>query len=300
VKFAAAERALWDAFGVAPSEQWLDLPTTRVRALVLGDGPTIVFIHGASNSASSWVNLAAKLPDFRCVMLDRPGCGLSPKLAAPLTAKADLERFADTLVGDVVDALGGAPAHVVATSFGGYFALRSAAAAPERFDKLATLSWSVGAPIAYTPFIMRVGASPRLSRLTTRMPAPKVMVKPMLRQIGLADALTSGAFSPVMIDWFHALLRDTHTMRNEVSQLPPLMTMRGMNEDLLLGDDVLGRITTPTLMLWGKADPMGGEETAAAFSASVPSATLEMVRGGHAPWIDDADGIATRLRSFFA
>jgi pimeloyl-ACP methyl ester carboxylesterase len=295
VTFAGAEAALWDAFGVAPTEQWLDLAVmgARVRALVLGEGPTIVFVHGASNAASSWVNLAALLPDYRCVLIDRPGCGLSPPLPAPLTAPRDLERFADAFLGDVIDALGESAVFVVGTSFGGYFALRGTAAAPSRVRKLVTLGWSVGAPIARIPLVMRIGASPRVAKLTARLPAPRAMVKPMLRQIGLRGAVASGAFSPVMIDWFHALLKDTNTMVNEVTSLPPITAM-------LLGDEVLERIAVPTSLVWGRDDPFGGEATARAFAARIPSANLEMVSGGHAPWIDDGSGIAERVRAAFA
>ena len=299
MRFATAEAALWDAYGVAPREEWLELPHGRVRALVTGDGPTIVFVHGASNSASSWIGLAAQLPAYRCVMVDRPGCGLSPVLRAPLTAIADLEQFADTFVFSVIDALGESSAFVVGTSFGGYFALRGTAAAPACVRRLATLGWSVGAPIKHTPLVMRVGGSPRVAKLTARMPMPKAMLRPMLKQIGLRAAVDSGAFTPAMVDWFHALLRETRTMANEVAQLPPVMTLRGMNSELLLGDDVLHRVTAPTLLLWGRDDPFGDAVIATEFAARVPGAELELVDAGHAPWIDDAEAVAARLDAFF-
>jgi pimeloyl-ACP methyl ester carboxylesterase len=302
VKFAAAERALWDSFGVAPKEEWLDLSVTgtTVRALVAGEGPTLLFVHGASNAASSWVSLAAQLPDFRCVFLDRPGCGMSPKLAEPLTAVADLENFADVFLGEVVDLLGEKSVYLAATSFGGYFALRAAAATPSRFDKLVLLGWSVGAPAGRVPRMMLLGGDPRLGRMTSALKTPRSMVRPMLRQIGLRDAVDSGVFNDVMVDWFHALLSDTATMQSEVTRMPPIMTRRGMNAEVLLGDDVLGAVASPTLMLWGRDDPFGDEAIARAFAARVPSATLEMVRGGHAPWIDDAAGIAARVRVFLS
>lgn len=300
MNFATAEQALWDEFGVAPTQEWLDLPTGRVRALVTGDGPTVVFVHGASNAASSWISLAAQLRDHRCVLLDRPGCGLSPALPARLASASDLAAFGDAFVAAVADALGEPSLDVVGTSFGGYFALRGTAAAPSRVGKLVTLGWSVGAPIGRAPLLMRIGASPRVSRVTNALPAPKAMVRPMLKQIGLRAAVTSGAFTPVMVNWFHALLRDTNTMRNEVASLPPLLTMRGMNPDVLLGDDVLARVTVPTLLLWGRDDPFGGEAIARRFAARLPAATLEMVDAGHAPWIDDAAGVADRLRTFLA
>ena len=53
-----------------------------LRVQELGDGPPILFIHGANTSGTSWATLAAKLPSFRCLLLDRPGTGLSPALPA--------------------------------------------------------------------------------------------------------------------------------------------------------------------------------------------------------------------------
>jgi pimeloyl-ACP methyl ester carboxylesterase len=302
MRFVDAEWALWDAFGVVPEETWLELAVTgvRVRALALGAGPTIVFVHGASNAASSWISLAALLPDYRCVLVDRPGCGLSPPLPSPLLAVDNLERFADAFLSDIVDALGETSVFVVGTSFGGYFALRGTAASAERVRGLLTLGWSVGAPIARVPLVMRLGASPRLSKATTRLPAPRAMVKPMLRQIGLRAAVASGAFRPVMIDWFHALLRNTDTLFNEVTSLPPMVTTRGMNDAVLIADEVLLRIPRPVWLVWGSDDPFGGEDIARAFAARIPGASLEMVEAGHAPWIDDAPGIAQRVRAYFA
>ena len=81
-RYREAERALWDSLGVEPKEGWLRLPSldTDVRVLELGVGPPVLFIHGGSTSGTSWADLAAALPEFRCILLDRPGAALSPPL----------------------------------------------------------------------------------------------------------------------------------------------------------------------------------------------------------------------------
>jgi pimeloyl-ACP methyl ester carboxylesterase len=134
VRYRQAERRLWESLGVTPTEQRVRLTRTNimVRVQELGHGPAVVLLHGTSNSGASWAPLVARLDGFHCVVLDRPGCGLSDPLA---TRFADLERlssFADTLVVDLLDAMGLDRAHLVATSFGGYLALRAAAAHPDR------------------------------------------------------------------------------------------------------------------------------------------------------------------------
>ena len=69
----------------------LDRTGLTVRIQKVGQGPAVVLVHGASNSGTSWAGLVARLGGFRCLLLDRPGCGLSDPLAAPFDG---LERLA--------------------------------------------------------------------------------------------------------------------------------------------------------------------------------------------------------------
>jgi pimeloyl-ACP methyl ester carboxylesterase len=272
-----------------------------VRVLETGDGSPVLFVHGASNAGSSWASLAARMPGHRCLLLDRPGCGLSPRLATSITDVDQLVAFGQTLVPDVLDGLGLDRAHVVGTSFGGYPSLRSTAAHPDRVDRLVILGWPFGAPIEKTPMALRLAGTPVMSKLMLAIPPNERMVRTLLKQIGLARALETGSFGPVEIAWFLSVLRDTDTLRNEVESNPRLVTMRGFNDAVLLGDDVLGRITRPTLFLWGDEDPQGGATVAAPFVGRVPGAVLEVLpRMGHAPWMDDADLVATKVTAFLA
>lgn len=302
--FADADRKLWKHFGLAPQERslYLERIGTDVRAQIVGDdGPVILFIHGGSNAGTSWVDLVSKLPGYRCVVVDRPGCGLSPRFRAPLKDRAALARFGDDFVVDVLDALGVETADVIGTSFGGYFALRGVGAATPRVRHLVLFGYSIGAPLQHIPVFMRMSAIPGMGQMTARMKTPRAAIKPMLRQIGLKDALANGNFSDAHIDWFLGLLRDTDTMLNELRDLPVVITpLNGLNPEVLLTDADLARVTVPTLMLWGRSDPFGGETVARPFVARVPGATLEMVDGGHAAWIDDPEGIGARVKEFLA
>lgn len=300
-RYREAERALWGSVGAHPTESRLTLERTNatVRIQELGEGEPVVFVHGASNGGTSWASLAARLSGFRCVLVDRPGCGLSPRLGAGFSDRAGLEGFADCLVVDVLDAIGVTSAHVVGTSFGGYFALRAAASHPDRISRVVTLSWSFGAPAVSTPFFMRLAMQPLLRRVATKIPPTERMVRSMLKQIGLRHAVESGRFGPVEIAWFLSLLRDTETMRNEIDAMPRIMTMRGFNDQTLLPPALLAQVTSPAYFLWGEDDPMGGGEIARPFAAQLPNAQLELMPGaGHAPWMDDPDYVAERVAAF--
>lgn len=293
------ESALWASFGATPKDRFVEVGPDRVRHRVqeLGDGPPLLFVHGTSVTGTCFGPLAAQLGEHRCLVLDRAGCGFSDRI----TGRLDLDGFqdfADRYVVDVLDALGLDRAPVVSTSFGGYFAFRAAAAHPDRIVAIRHLAWSAGAPIAAVPLVMRMAGLPTVGRLMTRLPVPRAAAKALLTQIGLGDALAAGKVSDEFIDWFHSVVRDTDTLRNELDALPPITSVRsGLNHDLLLDPDLLGSIEVPVSFLWGANDPMGGPDSAASFVAQIPGATLDVAPGaGHAPWVDDVVRAADFVR----
>ena len=300
-RYREAEAALWRKVGLRPSERLLELPAVgaTVRVQEVGEGPPVVFVHGASNGGTSWAPLVAGLPGFRSILVDRPGCALSPALDRRFAGMAELGAFADELVVAVLDALELASANLIATSFGGYFALRAAAAHPARIDRLVELSWPFGAPMDSTPVIMRLAMVPLVGRLGARIPPTERMARSLLKQIGLRHAVESGRFGPAEMGWFLSLLRDTDTMRNELDTVPRLVTLRGFNDETLLPAALLARVACPALFVWGIDDPNGGAGIARTFVGRLPDAELELMpRAGHAPWMDDPEHVAARIQMF--
>ena len=302
-RYRAAEERLWQSVGVTPAERRIRLDRTAVTVRVqeAGDGPAVAIVHGLSNSGVSWAPLVAGLEGFRCLLVDRPGCGLSEPLPYTLDDPQRLSAYGDSLIVDVLDALGLDHAHVVATSFGGYFALRGAAAHPERIDRVVEFGWTVGAPIGAVPLMLRIGSIPTIGRLAGIVPPNERAVRAMLRSIGLRGALATGRFTQQMMDAYLSLLRDTNTMRNELKAGPHTFRWRGLNESVLLPQSLLGAIHTPTYFLWGEDDPMGDEEIARQFVSNIPGAEIEMMAGaGHAVWVDEPHLAAAATRRFLA
>ncbi len=301
-RYRGTEQRLWQSLGVTPLDRRVTLPSGgQVRVQELGTGPPVVFIHGASVAGTSWCGLAAALHGVRCILVDRPGCGLSdPVVGGPPRDLDDVEAFADRFLSDLLDALGLERAMVAATSYGGLLAFRGAAAAPDRVERLVEYSWLMGAPSDSAPLSARLGAVPGMRSLMTRMPMTRRMVKGALRQFGLGKAIDSGAFDDDMIEWVHALLRDTRTLANDVRSMPDVVTpLRGVNRDLLLDDELLARLTMPVLFLWGECDPNGGAAVARDFAPRLPDAELVIVPGAeHAPWIDDPTTCVTHTIDF--
>jgi 2-hydroxy-6-oxonona-2,4-dienedioate hydrolase len=302
--YRAAEARLWASEGVAPEARWLELPRhrLRVRVQVAGGGPPVLFVHGAGIAGASWAPLVARLDGWQRLVLDRPGCGLSEPPPAAFADVGAYGAFAESLLIEVLDALDIETASLVSSSLGGYFALRTAAAHPERIDRIIHCGWTVGAPIGKTPVMMRLMSGfPRVGRIMTNLRVSEQMTRTMLRQAGLRDALANGRVSPALIDWWRAMLNDTDTMRNEIAGAPPIMhPVRGVNDSILLPGELLRRVTVPVSFIWGTDDPFGGQQIASPFVAHLPNATLDLMPGGHAVWIDDPDRVAAATRAALA
>ncbi|MEM9565643.1 MAG: alpha/beta hydrolase [Actinomycetota bacterium] len=301
-RYLEAEARLWRHVGAEPTERRVALASGgEVRVQDLGEGPPVVFIHGGSIAGASWCRLVTELPGVRCILVDRPGCGLSePIVGGPLRDLRSVEQLADRLLGELLDALELDRAGVVATSYGGFFAFRGAASIPERVTRLVEFSWLVGAPSESAPLSARLASLPGMQSLTARLPMTRGMVRTALRQFGLGRAIDAGAFDDVMLDWAHALLRHTDTLANDVASSPTLFTpIGGQNRAVLLSDDLLAELTMPVLFLWGEDDPNGGAAVARSFAPRLPDAELVIVpRAEHAPWLDAPELCASRTRAF--
>lgn len=195
--------------------------------------PAVLFVHGANTSGAGWIALAAHVSGFR------------RGLAQPLTP-ATLPAFADTLLIDVLDALELPSSHLVATSFGGYIALRTAATHPERVDRMVQFSWPVGAPTTWVPTSMRILAIPGVHRLMAALPATERSVRSTFRRIGHGPSLQDGRITREDIECYLALLRETDTLRNELAFARAFVSPLHGLRDIVLTDELLAAIDAPS------------------------------------------------------
>jgi pimeloyl-ACP methyl ester carboxylesterase len=301
-RYRASESALWTALGRTPAERFVRLGASgpRVRVQELGDGPPVLFIHGANTSGLSWAKLAAKLGSFRCLLVDRPGTGLSDPLPGRI-GTAELTQLGDAFVASILDALEIERAHLVATSLGGLLALRGAARHPERFDRMVQFSWPAGAPTSRVPRSMRLMAVPGVARLAAALPASPSTVRSIFRSVGHGPSLDAGRITADDLAAYLGLLRYTDTLRNDLAlSRAAVSPLRGLNPALLPAS-LLRSIHVPTLFIWGECDRFGDVAIARSVVAAVPGARLEVIPGaGHAPWLDDLDRCARLASEFLA
>lgn len=289
--FRAAEAELWRHYGAVPSEHLVALPKLNitVRVLEVGQGEPVLFVHGSPNAASKWAPLAARLTQFRCLLLDRPGCGLSEPVGYQ---GRDLRAFGRELLSQTLDGLGLPKAAVVASSFGGALAAYFTHAYPERVARLV----QEGCPafiegfrvpaynLAWSAIGMLLGIAPRSAAA--------------FRALGHAQSMDSGQFESAVLVWRDALLKYTDTTRHE-NRLNANIARHA--RAYTYGADFLRQIKPATLYLWGEADPFGGPQVAARAVAAQAGATLKTFpASGHLPWLDAPGAHAQLIAEFLS
>ena len=295
-----AERAMWTETGLSVTERFVDIaqPRLRVRMLECGNaaGPPIVFVHGGLGEAWGFASLMARLPDFRCLTLDRPGSGLSDRVDF---LRVDVRRLARDVLNAVLDAAGVDAAAFVANSMGGWWTFQLATDAPARVSRMVMVGCPALLLDTAAPLSMRLMSTPLLGRGLVQM-----MVPPNAARARDLPAIL-GHPREVGQRWSEAQLETVYRFGNLpafpsswYTLLRRFLRPWGANRAMHISADQLRGIRQPTLFLWGTHDPFGGVDAGRAAAALMPSARLEVVGIGHLPWWDDAEACANQIRQF--
>lgn len=291
-----AERALWDRHGLEPSERFIEIgePAATLRVVEVGSGEPVLFVHGTAGPGS-WPSLVRGLSGLRCILLERPGWGLSSPIDY---ARQDYKTTVAGLLNATLDALHIDRAHVVGSSIGNTWALALAARHPPRVRRTVLIGGGPLLPEIQPPPFIRLLASP-LGALVVRVPAKPKMIRAQLRQIGHGDSLDAGRISDEYIHWRLALDHDTDSMRHERDMVRAIAGVRGFRPGLTFDDAELAAIQQPTLHVYGTTDPVGTIDAYKREVDVLPRGELALVEdAGHMPWFDDSRLVAARIHSF--
>ena len=294
--FEAAERQLLDEYGVTAAGRRLSLadPALAVRVLETGAGEPLLLIHGSGMSAPTWAPLLAELQDRRIHAVDLPGFGLSD--AHDYTDRS-LRRHAVAQVGSMLDALELERADVVGTSLGAMWALCMALERPDRVESVTGLGIPAVALAGMRgdPFF-RVMTTPGVRALARRAPAPK-NAKATRRATTKALGRHAGGIMP---DTYFEVVRATMLMPAwrlaMYSHLNLAMRSGKPRPENLFTDDELRGIGVPVRMILGRDDVYGGPEIVERAVALMPDGRLDVIPGGHAPFLDDPRRCAELIR----
>jgi len=231
-----------------------------------GDGPPLLLVHGSGPGVSGWANFSGNLPlfaeHFRTLVLDLPGFGKShgvegsPVLEAPKAVLAFL------------DGLGIDQLAMVGNSLGGGVVAGLAASHPERVSRLVTLG-GVGVPF-FSPL-----PSEGIVRLVEFVEEPtRDRLLAWMRSMVFDPAVLTDEF--VETRWAAASDPEAMAAIRTIYNRPMLDVLRPM----MLGNPetlgMLGRITAPTLLTWGRDDRVTPLDGAIAPLRLIPRCELHV------------------------
>ena len=296
-RYRSAEQALWRHYGLEPTEHVVDVrvPHARLRVTEVGAGEPVLFIHGMLGTGPYWGPLLRQLSGFRCLLLDRPGYGLSSAL--DWSAHHMGATTADLLVA-ALDALEIPRVHVVGGSIGGVLGLHLAKRHPERVGRVVMLG---GGPLVHefpVAFVFRVMASP-VGFVVERLGRREKVMRSIIGSSGHEASLADGRIPDAFVYWRVALQRHTASMRNERAGLRAIIGPDGWRPSIAMADSELVAIEHPTLLLQGSADPTAPAALWERVMRLLPQGELQMIEGaGHQPWLDAPETIGARVSHF--
>jgi pimeloyl-ACP methyl ester carboxylesterase len=264
--------------------------TTRAGSIAYdesGDGPPLLLLAAGAHDRRDWDLVRPALASrFRTVALDWPGHGESPSLPSsslpssslPGTAasppgaawRSSAPGFAD-LVEDAVTALDLAPVAVIGNSVGGFAAARLAIRHPDRVSALVLVDSGGFSPVtplsrAFCAAMGRPGflraVYPAFARRYLRSGDPAAR---RCHERAVAIARRPGSTEIVNGIW-RSFAAPEHDLRAAA-----------------------GRITAPTLLVWGRRDPVIPVTVGRRLERSIPDARLAVLDAGHVPFVTHPD-----------
>ena len=288
VVFAAATvmRAAWRANAFderyPPTGELIDVDGVQVHVQIMGSGPDLVLIHGASgNTRDMALTLAPVLAEqYRVIMFDRPGLGFTGRTDAAYrnyfsTAAETPREQADLLV-RAARQLGVDRPIVVGHSFGGAVGAAWATYYPDdlrAFVNLAGATYPWDTPVDW---LYRWTAS-GLGRMT--MP---FVVGAWVPQ-SYVDASAQGIFAPETGPDAYAQAIGAYQVIRPASMKANANQVYHLKEALRSQSQDYGAITVPVEILHGDRDTIVGLSIhSTRMAQDVPTATLTVIEGaGH-------------------
>ena len=246
---------------------------SQLEIIDRGSGRPILFLHPHIGLDPAAPVLALLAAHGRLIAPSHPGFGHSPRPAG-MTTVEDLAYF----YLDLMDELDLTDTVVVGASLGAWIAAAIAVKSTARIAHL----------VLANPIGIKVG---------DRETRDIVDIFAMLESEFIAHAFAD----PAAGTRDYAALSDDEVAiaaRNREAAAVYLWSPY-MHDPKLKGR--LHRIRIPTLVLWGSADRLAGENYGRAFAAAVPAARLEAIAGaGHFPHIEQPKVFAERVLAFAA
>jgi pimeloyl-ACP methyl ester carboxylesterase len=256
-----------------------------------GEGPVLLLLHGSGPGVTGWRNfrgnLAVFAEQFRCLVLEFPGFGVSDDFGGHpmLDAQSAVPAFVDALGLDRVDIIG--------NSMGGGVGINFAINHPDRIGRLVTIG-GIGTNI-YSP-----GPSEgiRLLQEFTEDPTRQRLV----------DWLNSMVYDPALvtetlIDERWELATDPETLASARRMYGKAafaaMTKMMRNADFPLPWAIMHKVKAPTLLTWGRDDRVSPLDMSLIPMRTIANAELHVFPNcGHWVMIEQKQAFEATTLSF--
>jgi len=254
----------------------LDTPSATIAYDERGSGPPIVLLSSGAHDRHDYDEVRALLPDrVRTIALDWPGHGQSPPPRAPTSAMA----FAD-VAEQAVERLAPEGAVVLGNSVGGFSAARLAIRRPELVRGLVIVDGGgfAGRPPHVRAFCALMGRPWFLRRIYPAF-ASSYMRSRTAADRRVRDVAVATTRDPDGLRAVAGLWRSFASPQHDVRE--------GARS-----------IAAPTLVLWGRRDPVIPLRIGRRIVERIPGAELVVFDSGHVPQTTEPERFAERLIAF--
>jgi 4,5:9,10-diseco-3-hydroxy-5,9,17-trioxoandrosta-1(10),2-diene-4-oate hydrolase len=257
-----------------PEGHYAKLPNGhRIHYLDEGQGPVVVFLHGSGNGACGYSNFKGNYPalvqtGYRVILPDLIGFGYSDK---PTDVEYPLSFFVECVKG-TLDAIGVEKYTVVGNSLGGAVALGMALAHPNSVERLVLMA--PGGTNDLPDYLAMPGMQAMFALYGSGKPVTESDMKAFFHKAFVVDP-------GVVTD---ELVRE----RAELMKLQNPQVMKTMKVPNLTAE--LGKITQPTLALWGLNENMMPDSGILRLAKGLPNCRMVLVpKCGHWVMIEHRD-----------
>lgn len=271
-----------------PDSKFIKIKGIDVHYKDEGSGPAVILFHGSFGSLNTWDVIVDQLrSDYRLIRFDQPQSALSSDIGSENEGLL-LEDF----VASFLDQLGVEKTHLVGTSSGGLIAYRFASKYPERSGALVIAN--APSAVVNNDAIERPMSLGFLIFLSQRI----LKYQPRIYWESLLSSLYAdpSRLTDKTVDQYFDYARRSRTA-------PYVRSMFARVNDTAEIDEVLKKVTAPTLLLWGVPDPVLPEEMGIQLQRKLSSTRAELVvlnGTGHYPPVESPRLVAQHIERFLA
>jgi len=282
--------------------KFIDVDGIRTRYFDKGSGEVLLLVHGrhfgtpdACESALDWeFNFDALAQSFRVIAMDKLGQGYTgnPKTDADYTMAATVKHAAR-----LIETLGLKNVHVVGHSRGGYVVARLTLDHPGLVRSCTIIDSGTLAPgPSKTEVIMSHAPKPRLSRESQRWCIEHYSLRPdHITQTWLDEAENIAKSTKYQ--------ETVRKMEDEGLKSKQFFTHLAVHKEETLNWIIQGKLTQPTLLVWGYNDPTAelkrGQWLFELIADANPKSEMHIInRAGHFCYREQPETFNQVIRGF--